>query len=448
MLVWILVLSLVLVCFLYIQFTPKDADPEFVAHQASISTTKLPGQSATFRSLVNDHKHSLLGSMAPLKNFQFVRLWDEVKSFRVAVVSPESPHPQPDSNFEELVMEKQKVLGNEVLIEECGLDALVTYFAAMLNGTVPCLPKFVVEDSSSSSKSTGAEHILKSSASSTSTSSGSGSSGIAMQIGTTCISEVDLGVAIAAQLTATGSQYRWNNQDKVLIAPGPLTAASIVAMLTALSAKAEILFAQLGPLMDASQLLIKARPSIIVSDDITMRTLAKQRDQFRVPQWLQYGYRRLRLAKGALSHPAMLPGFRKVRLMYSISGPDPQQWLDNGETADLRVLTGTQLVHVLAPNDGLPITQTCVGDYRSSSKLPGAVWGPPVPGLEIKVMGGALFVLRANHEDWEMVKTVEEPKLLKDGCLYVPVQRPVYSEEYFYTGEMGSDNVHIKPKSM
>lgn len=445
MLVWILVLVLVLACFLYIQLTPKDADPDFVAHQASISTTKLPGQSATFRSLVNDHKHSLLGSMAPLKNFQFIRLWDEVKSFRISVVSPNLPQPQPVTNFEQLVIEKQKVLGNEVLIEDCGLDALVTYFAAMLNGIVPFLPKFVMEDSHNTSANASADPTSNSSFSSSNT---KGSSGLAMKIGSISISEVDLGVAIAAQLTATGSQYRWNSQDRVLVAPGPLTASSIVAMLTALSAKAEVLFAELGPLMDASQLLIKAKPSIIVSDDITMRTLAKQRDNFRVPQWVQYGYRRLRLAKGALTQPAMLPGFRNVRLIYSMSGADPQQWLDNSETADLRVLTGTQIVHVLAPNDGLPITQTCIGDYRSSSKLPGVVWGPPVPGLEIKIMGGALFVQRANHTDFEMVRTVDEPKLLKDGCLYVPVQRPVYSEEYFYTGEMSSDNVHIKPKTM
>lgn len=484
MLAWVVLALILAVSIGYIVFTPKDVDPYFVTHQASIATVKQPGESPVFRSPVNDHGRVLLGSSKPLNQFKFQHFWDEADSFRILCAS-RTGRIQPLNNFQQLVARVQIALANypphcEVTMSfDIGAEALVAYFAVVLSGRIPRLHEWAAEDVGRTEaekeeienkavlrqtkfafpQGGGGIFVSKNADTSVVISLfADGSSGRneddpddsvlvsstapdfeVLRVGLdTSISQVDLGVAIAGQLTSLGSQHRWNNNDTVFIAPGPLTAYSITAMLTALSTKAQLVFAELGPMMTATTILQRAKPTVLVTDDLSMRSLSKHVDDFKITSWIQYGVRRARLACGALTKPGMIPGFDSVRLVHTSSGADPFQWLDNSEMANLRVLSGTQVIHVYTPDDSLPVCQTVIGDYRSGSKLPGVNFGPPLPGLELKTRMQRLLVLRANHKDFQSVGTScsAGAKLRKDGCLYVPEKRHDFSDYYYYTGEL------------
>lgn len=485
MLAWVLLALILLVCIGYVVFAPKDVDPYFVEHQASIAVTKQPGESPVFRSLVNDHGRVLLGSRKPLNQFRFQHFWDEADTFRILHAS-RSGRMQPVENFRQAIARVQEALASypphcEITMAfDISIEALVAYLAVVLSGRIPRLNEPSPEDMDqqeaeqeevesrailrqtkfSFSHGYGGITVLKDAETSVVISlfaadgfssqsedltgepvtvSSTESDFEVLRVGSNVsVSQVDLGVAIAGQLTSLGSQYGWNMSDTVFIAPGPLTAYSITSMLTALSAKAQLVFAELGPMMTASTVLQRAKPTILVTDDLSMRSLSKQVDDFQITSWIQYGVRRARLAFGALTKPGMIPGFSSVRLIHTSSGSDPFQWLTNSEMANLRVLSGTQVIHVYTPDDALPVCQTVIGDYRSGSKLPGVSFGPPLPGLELKTRKEELLILRANHAEFQAISShcSEGAALRKDGCLYVPEKRHDFSDQYYYTGEL------------
>lgn len=491
--IWLVIVALLIAFYLYIEFTPKDVDPDFLKSQASVSSTRVTGESAVYRSLVNDHGHELLGSSLPICRFTLSHLWKDLDKFKMTHVN-QTGFLHEITDFKRIVVEIQELIsslepGSRVPISfGASVEGLAAFLAITLSGRVPVLLKAHThglnhnrnndEKDSETSEDEDPHPIV----SEREFEFGKGSTGVKISVpgkdtvivplllknndqmsasrpagkekdgiyvtdlkdniavvsNNTEIKEVDLGVSIAAQLTAMGTQYRWNSKDTVFMAPGSMTLNSIVMMLTALSSGASLLFAETCPTLSAATILDKAKPTIMVSDDVTMRTLSKISDDFRVFEWARYLVLRLRLAKGKLGPNAMVPGFKSLRLVHTATGPDPFQWLSNGEVASLRVLTGTQIVHTYTPDAGLPVSQTLIGDYRSQ-KLPGVNMGPPLPGLEIKKRGGnSLLVRRATHDDFVPVSTAcsEGAKLGNDGCLYIPEKRHDFSNYYYYTGEL------------
>jgi len=487
MLAWILLALLFCGAGLYILLTPKDVDPEFVLQQASVSATKLPGESPVARSLVNPHGHALLGETKPLSQFRFRDVWADAHSFRIQYVAKNGKVRHLD-NLAALVQRVQRAIAGYPAGARIGMrfgvsiEAVVAFFAVALSGRVPVLVdedeeddvdadsdkivlrdaefKFAMESSGITVKQPDGSSVVVPMAE-------GGTQSDSIELVTSdqpivehlyleeqresvepivsesepsprkttrlALSEADLGAAIAAQLTALGSQNRWTPHDTVFMAPGPLTVYSFVTMLTALSAKALVVFAEADALLTATRVMQLTKPSVVVSQDETMRTLVKHVDDFQVFKWLEYGWRRLRLARGALSQPPMIPEFRHVRLLHTESGADPYRWLSNGEIATLRVLTGTQVIHTYTPTNDIPVCQTSVGDYRVPPT--GVNWGPPLPGLELKKVGRDLVVRRASSREWVPLPA-EDATLLRDGCLYVPEKRHDFSDYYYYTGEL------------
>lgn len=466
--VWIVILLIIVAFYVYVEYTPKDVDPEFLTSQASFSATRVSGETAVYRSLVNEHGRGLLGSAPPLSKFTLSHLWSDLARFRITHVN-QTGFLHDVKDFKRLVKAIQRSIatlapGSRVPISfGTSVEGLAAFMAITLSGRIPVLLKSHTHgDHDDEEQAVVSENEFQ---------FGKGSTGIKIHMpdcepeliplfsdavedeeepevvslggGTalisndTSISEVDLGVSIAAQLTALGAQHRWSAKDTVFMAPGSMTVSTIVHMLTALSSGASLLFAETCPTLSAATILSTAKPTIMISDDVSMRTLSKIADDFRVFEWARYGLLRLRLAKGKLGPRGMVPGFSSLRLVHSATGPDPYQWLSNSEAASLRVLTGVQLLHVYTPDSGLPVSQTSIGDYRSG-KLPGVNMGPPLPGLEIKMHGGDLLVRAANHEKFDKISNQcsEAAKLGSDGCLYVPEKRHDFSNYYYYTGEL------------
>ena len=469
MIVWLLILVLVLAFYIYIEFTPKDVDPHFLTHQAAITSTRISGETAVYRSLVNDHGRALLGSAAPINKFTLTHLWKDLDNFRIAHVN-QTGTTHEISDLKRLIRDVQQSIST--LEEGCrvpisfgaSVEGMAVFLAVCFSGRVPVLLKahtHGVHDEEEEqpiiseveyefgSGSTGINVLIngekktiplfweKAAEQVSDSEITIKSNGVALVSNGTEISETDIGVSIAAQLTAVGVQHRWSKQDTVFMAPASMTVNSIVMMLTALSSGAALLFAETSPTLSAATILSQAKPTIMVSDDVSMRTLCKIADDYRIFEWAQYFVRLLRLAKGKLGPTAMVDGFQYLRLVHTATGPDPFQWLSNGEMSRLRILTGTQLIHMYTPDSGMPITQTSVGDYRSR-KLPGVNMGPPLPGLEIKKRGKSLLVHKANHEDYVAVSEdcSANAKLGMDGCLYVPEKRHDFSMYYYYTGEL------------
>lgn len=500
MLASILLLLLFAGAGLYILLTPKDVDPEFLLHQASVSPTKLPGESPVVRSLVNPHGHALLGETKPLNAFRFKDVWKDSGSFKIQYVT-KTGQLKTVSNFASLVSKVQAAISDYPadarigMRFDVGLEALVAFFAVSLSGRVPLL---IDEDEEEDRDSEHEQVVLKQTefkfAGETSGISarrpdgswvvlsllGSGDSAEVEQKSTETpilehiylvneeavdeqtyiggatepqsvpraqtlrlsLSEAELGSAIASQLLALGSQHRWNRRDTVFMASGPLSVYSFVTMLTALSATSTLVFAEIDPLLTATAVMHAAKPSVVVSNDETMRTLVKHVDDFQVLKWIEYGWRRLRLARGALTQPPMIKEFRHVRLIHTESGADPYKWLSNADIAALRVLTSTQVVHTYTPTNDVPYCQTSIGDYRTkpaAKDYTGVNWGPPLPGIELKKTGPKTLVVRgARSKAWTALPefATEDAMLLKDGCLYVPEKRHDFSEYYYYTGEL------------
>lgn len=433
MLGWVVAAAALLI-FLWLLLIPRDTDPEYIQNQGSLASVRQPGESATLRSQLNDHGRPLLGSA--LKAFSMAAMWEPLGFF---VETVNENHEFTRIDLPNLVGRFQATLEDTaedqtiIAALPAGVDALALFFAAcfagrniqyvlpgdasqykgILVGTGPCINgKPLKETGEVTPRSSSA--ILKTDENS--------------------YSQRAVGTAIASQIAAMRTA-RWTSNDKVLIFNGLPTPYCLTMMLTALSTGSKLIFLEHSPTLNAFEALDMIAPSIIISEDLTMRSLLDKTNEFGAKKWLGFAISKIRLKKGSLSS-GLLPGFSTTKAIYSESGPDDLCWLDNSEGSAIRVLTGCQLLRGLtAPGMELPITQTIAGDYRDSPNLPGTNFGAPLPGVELKLKGGMdkgeLWV--HSTDDW--VCSGLDANFRGDGCVYVHIKRVYTSEKYFYTGE-------------
>lgn len=433
MLGWVIAV-VALIIFLWLVLIPRDADPEIIIDQGSLSTVRQPGESAVLRSHLNDHGRPLLG--AALKAFKISTMW-EPTVFSIEMVdetlhSAKADLPTLVGRFQATL---EEIESDDTIIAAlpAGIEALALVFAAsfanhdlqfILPGDAANYKGILVESgplvNGKPLKELG-EVIPR-------------TSNAMLKTDDRKYSQQDIGTAIASQIAAMGTK-RWSYDDKILVFNGLPTPYCLTMMLAALSISAKLVFLQRSPTLNAFDALETIAPTAIISEDLTMRSLLDKVNEFGAKKWTQFAISKIRLKKGHLSS-GLLPGFSSVTTIYSESGPDDLCWLDNSETSALRSLTGCQLLRALTiPGMELPIAQTMPGDYRDSQSLPGTNFGAPLPGVELKLVGGVQtgeLYYRFN-DDWSPSGLTAEFR--GDGCVYVHIKRVTVSDKYFYTGE-------------
>lgn len=437
------IIALLTVVTVIVRFTPPDVDPYFVGHQASFSHSRRKHESAVVRSSVNPHGRVLLGQNT-LQKFRLAAIFDQTSA---KIATFDGLNIEVPNNLAQTVSQWRAALGSTpkgpvlialpesintlALLFACEFGGHTPYFTSPLesqevldaanaiNAVAVVVPKAlaslgfnatVLTEPGSATESS--EPVADNSETAL---------GVVVDGKVYTYSHSEVGRAVAAQLSVLGEQEKWTNADTVLVFGSEVSPFSLLLQLTALSVSAKLVFVEHN-FMDPFKTVQAVRATIIITDDLTVRSLVRTTDDFGLGGWLQLVFRSIIQNRGVLMR-GVLPQFKSVRLIYSNAILDDRRGsLTPSETRYARSLAGAQLIHALMiPESFLVLAQTTYGDYRSrnNEKLQ---FGPPAPGVELKVessesnpnQGQGLY--RTDEKNWKKVNA--ELIIGKDGCIY------------------------------
>lgn len=423
MITLILVLALVTL-YLYLEWSPTDVDQSVLKHQVSAPPVRNPGESGVYRSLDTPHSTPLLREILGKHYEQFTleMLW-EPESFQI---SEYHANGELDDNFDFAMhvhklgsaLTKRKTTSVIVTLP-AGIEALAMLFACGLYNI--CILYTEPEDLEEAKSAFPLHDLVVDAPLATDDelverpiAKPSSISFYSKQRGLQKFLSPEVGLSIASQLRALGHRM-WNRNDKVLIFPTCQHPYALLMQLTALSAKAPLVFLE-HSISDPFRATEIVRPTVLVTDDIALESLRSQADEFNTIKLLQFQLHKVRLSRGTISSP-MLPQFRSLRLIHTVNlGGRPMKTEDANV---IRILTGSQVIHGFrTPKILMPIFQTAYGDYRECPKQY-TLAGPPTPGIEIKVVGdakkGRLFL----KYDIDWIDTGVDVTMRPDGCAMV-----------------------------
>lgn len=470
-LLWVSLFILILALYLYIEVGGSDVAREIIIQQAEFQSIRLPNESAVMSSLLDHQGGPSLNYT--FRNFTITSMWEpeeyriyevgmsgmgdridikaRVEHVAAAIQQVHSTNSRPKVlialsmsvdvlalifagvffNFDIYIIDRTTCDG-EVALKTVKPDVLIStpHF-----GAPPYVKTIMQDDLMRAERIPLPEHVICSAEDTAFT--------VVYATDREIIQPVphsELGVAIASQLAALGNA-KWNSQDRVLVFSTPLTPFNVLMSLVALSARSQLVLVERGTIT-MPPVVETVKPTVLVSDDLTMISLVRVRDDFHPLEWLRFGLALARLNRGKLS-TASLRLFRSVRLvhtvaLYDLLSPthDTDSWMLNFDVTTARILTGAQVIHALCLQNLLPpIAQTSFGDYRFLN-LPGVNFGPVLPGVQAKVIGEMAHKGQGRlHVAWKGdIDTQIDVILRSDGCVYVPVVRHEVSPSVMYLG--------------
>lgn len=423
MIVWILVLALATLYF-YLEWSPADVDQSVLKHQASVPPVRNPGESGVYRSLDTPHSTPLLREILGKHYEQFTleMLWEpeSFKIFEYLANGQLEENADFASHVHKLGAALVKREATSIIVTlSAGIESLALLFACgMYNISIMYTEPEDLEEAKKaltvSSLVVDAPLPLDSEPVERPTTKPICISFYSKEKGIQKFESPEVGLSIASQLRALGHRM-WNREDKVLVFPTCQHPYALLMQLTALSAKAQLIFVD-HMLSDPFDIVESVQPSVLVTDDVALESLRSQADELSIMKLLQLQWYKLRLSRGVISAP-MLHQFRSLRLIHTVNLTDFSLTTEN--TNIVRMLTGAQVIHGFrSPKLFMPLFQTAFGDYRDCQKQYLLV-GPPTPGIEIKVVGegkkGRLFA----KYDLDWVDTGVEVVMRSDGCAMV-----------------------------
>lgn len=218
--------------------------------------------------------------------------------------------------------------------------------------------------------------------------------GQAGEVKQTVLSNQNIVSAVASQIKSLPYSQQWNDSDLVLSCTSHLSMYTFILHLAAIVVGARLALPEKDSPTDLFKLIAEVQPTVLISDDDTMKSLAGRADRLKV-----LGMIKLQMANSTLSRGIMpttsvvLSFFKSVRLIHtsynSLNTPD--RALTTKETNTIRALTGARVIHALcSPICASPLAQTQLFDYRLGADNV-INYGPVLPCLEAILKDHGLY---------------------------------------------------------
>lgn len=210
----------------------------------------------------------------------------------------------------------------------------------------------------------------------------------------TILSNRNVVSAVASQVKGIPYSQQWKKSDVVLSCTSHLSMYTFVLHLAALVAGSSLALPEKGP-TDLFKLVSEVEPSILISDDDTMKSLAGRAERLKIPGIVKLNMARATLSYGNMpSLTSVLSEFKSVRLVHSSysSLNSVDRALTTKETNIIRALTGAGVVHALcSPFTASPVAQSQLYDYREKGFQHTINFGPVLPCLEAHLKDHGLY---------------------------------------------------------
>lgn len=210
----------------------------------------------------------------------------------------------------------------------------------------------------------------------------------------TVLSNQNIVSAVASQIKSLPYSQQWNSSDLVLSCTSHLSMYTFTLHLAAIVVGASLALPEKDSPTDLFKLVAEVKPTILISDDDTMKSLAGRADRLKILGMIKLQMANSTLSKGIMpSMSVALNSFKSARLIHtsynSLNTPD--RALTTKETNIIRALTGARVIHALcSPICASPLAQTQLYDYRLGADNV-INYGPVLPCLEAILKDHGLY---------------------------------------------------------